>query len=157
MNTKALPQKASWWPKLIIAAFVFFALFIGNMVRQAMKSDVNLVSQDYYQKELAFQQHMEQVKATQALDSQVLLTHVQAAEQLSIVFPAGVKTAQVDGQILFFRPSDAKQDITLALNLNEDGQQHIRTATLAKGLWRVQLNWKQAGKAYYLQKDFTIE
>ncbi|WP_205503368.1 FixH family protein [Rufibacter psychrotolerans] len=157
MSAKAISSKTAWWPRLIIAAFVFFALFIGNMVRQAMNSDVNLVSKDYYQQELAYQQHMNQVKATQALEAQVLLTHAQAAEQFSIVFPAGVKAAEVKGQVNFFRPSDAKQDFTLDLALNEDGQQHIRTAALAKGLWRVQLNWKQAGKDYYLQKDITLQ
>ncbi|RNI28207.1 hypothetical protein EFA69_19260 [Rufibacter immobilis] len=157
MNAKALPSKTSWWPKVIIATFVFFGLFIGNMVRQAMKSDVDLVSKDYYQKEIAYQQHMNQVQATQNLETQVILTHAEAAEQFSIVFPAGVKATDVKGQVNFFRPSDAKQDFTLDLKLNEDGQQHIRTAALAKGLWRVQLSWQEAGKPYFLQKDITVQ
>jgi nitrogen fixation protein FixH len=156
MTAKALPSKSSLWPKFIIAGFILFALFIGNMVRQAMKSDVELVSKDYYQKELAYQQHMNQVKATQALESQVLLTHAQAAEQFSIVFPGGINPSEIDGEVNFFRPSDSKKDFALALKLNEDGQQHIGTATLAKGLWRVKLNWKQAGKDYFLEKDITL-
>lgn len=156
MNTKAIPTKMAWWPRLIIATFIFFALFIGNMVRQAMKTEVGLVSKDYYQQELAYQQHMNQVAATQALDTQVLLTHAVAAEQFSIVFPAGIKTAHVQGQVHFFRPSDAKKDFSVALVLNQDGQQHIRTTALTKGLWRVKLTWTQADKTYFLEKDITI-
>lgn len=157
MSTLATANKTSWWPKLIIAALVGFGLFIGTMVRRAMQSDVDLVSKDYYQKEIAYQQHMNQVRATQQLANQVTFTQANAAEQLSLVFPAEMAATPVSGQIRFFRPSDAKLDFALPLNLNSDGQQHIRTTTLAKGLWRVQLNWQVNNQDYFVQKDITIE
>jgi hypothetical protein len=136
MNTSTTQPKSSWWPKLIVAAFTGFALFIGNMVRQAMQTDVDLVSKDYYQKELAYQNHIDQVKATRQLTDQVTITHAAAAEQLSVVFPAGSQVAPVKGQVRFFRPSDARLDFNLPLKLNQQGQQHIRTTALAKGRWQ---------------------
>ncbi|MFC6999921.1 FixH family protein [Rufibacter roseus] len=155
---KALPkQTASWWPKLIIAAYVFFILFVANMVRMTMQSDVDLVSKDYYQKEIEYQQHMDQVKATNAMDTQVLLNHAEAAELLSVVFPADLKADGLKGEVVFLRPSDSKKDFTVPMNLNSDGQQHIPTAQLAKGLWRVQLNWSQDKQSYFLEKDITIK
>jgi hypothetical protein len=156
MNTTTTKHKSSWWPKLIIAAFVGFALFIGNMVRQAMQTDVDLVSQDYYQQEIAYQTHMNQVKATRQLADQVTITLAAAAGQLSLVFPADSRPGPVTGQVRFFRPSNAKLDFTLPLQLNQDRQQHIQTRALAKGLWRVQLSWQQNQQDYFLEKTITL-
>ena len=157
MNTTTTTNnKSSWWPKLIIAAFAGFALFIGNMVRQAMQTEVDLVSQDYYQQEIAFQKHINQVQATQALNGQVSITLAAAAEQLSLVFPAESGPEPVAGQIHFFRPSNAKLDFTLPLQLNQDHQQHIPTHSLAKGLWRVHLTWQRQGQDYFLEKVITL-
>jgi nitrogen fixation protein FixH len=155
MNTSATKTHSSWWPRLIVAAFLAFALFIGNMVRQAMRTEVDLVSQDYYQKEIAYQKHINQVKATQQLGGQVRITQAAAAGQLSLVFPAGSQAA-VKGQVRFFRPSDARLDFTLPLQLNQDDQQHIRTGALAKGLWRVQVTWQHNGQDYFLEKDMQM-
>jgi hypothetical protein len=156
MNTNATQSKSSWWPKLILAAFVGFALFIGNMVRQAMQTDVDLVSQDYYQKEIGYQKHINQVKATRDLAGQVTMTHAATAGQLSLVFPASKSLAPDKGQLRFFRPSNANLDFTLPLRLNGEGQQHIPTDALAKGRWRVQLSWQRGGQYYFLEKEITL-
>ena len=41
--------------KWVVAAFVFFGLFIGSLVVICVREDVNLVSKDYYQEELNHQ------------------------------------------------------------------------------------------------------
>ena len=156
MNTHAVKNKSSWWPKLIIAAFVGFALFIGNMVRQAMRTEVDLVSQDYYQKEIAYQDHIDQVKATRKLEGQIQIVHAAAAGQLSLDFPASSRPAAGQGRVRFFRPSDAQLDFELPLLLNAEGQQHIPTARLARGRWRVQVSWTRQGKDYFLEKTITL-
>ena len=152
-----LKKQGSWWPKIIITAFVLFGCFIGNMVRQAMKTDIDLVSADYYKKEIAYQQHIDQLKATQRLSEQVLINQAQAAETISLVFPESSTPASVQGTVYFFRPSAAKLDFEVPLQLNSDHQQHIPTTELKKGLWRIQINWEVAGQSYFTQKDFTID
>jgi len=152
-----LKKQGSWWPRLIIAAFVLFAAFIGSMVYQAMQTDVDLVSADYYEKEIAYQQHIDQVKATQRLSEQVLINQASVAQTISLVFPEKLTPIDVQGTIYFFRPSDAKLDFEVPLQLNIYNQQHIATTELTKGLWRVQINWQVAGQSYFNQKDITIE
>ncbi|QMU26660.1 FixH family protein [Adhaeribacter radiodurans] len=147
----------SWWPKFIIAAFILFAFFIGYMVRLAMQTDVDLVSKDYYKKEIAYQQHLNQVKETNNLSGEVTIVQAAAAEQLSLVFPEVFTPQKITGSIHFFRPSDAKLDFEVPVQLNNDRQQHISTERLTKGLWRVQINWQAANKNYYIQKEITIE
>lgn len=158
MSTATLNKNnTSWWPKLIIATFLSFGFFIGYMVRQAMKSDVDLVSKDYYKKEIAYQQHLNQVTETNKLAHQITIAQAKSAGQLSIAFPESFSNERVSGTIHFFRPSEAKLDFEVPLQLNTDQQQHIRTGHLATGLWRVQINWQATGKDYFIQKEITIE
>lgn len=159
MKTAALnlEKKSTWWPKLIIATFVLFASFIGYMVRQAMKTDVDLVSADYYKKEIAYQQHIDELKATKKLSQQVLINQASAAEQISLVFPENINTAKVQGNVHFFRPSNANLDFEVPLQLNSDRQQHFSTSTLNKGFWRVQINWQVSGQTYFTQRDIKID
>ena len=156
MNTTAVKKRASWWPKLIVAAFAGFVLFIGNMVRQAMGTEVDLVSKDYYQKEIAYQDHIDQVEATRLLEDQVRIVHAPAAGQLSLDFPVSSRPPAGQGQVRFFRPSDAQLDFELPLQLNAEGQQHISTGKLARGRWRVQVSWTRQGKDYFLEKTITL-
>ena len=156
-TTLKMNNKISWWPKLIIGAFVLFGLFIGYMVRSAMQTDVDLVSKDYYRKEIAYQQQLNSMTEANQLTEEVNIIQADAAEQLSLVFPASFEGQEVKGTVLFFRPSAANLDFEVPLQLNSDRQQHIRTASLAKGLWRVQLNWEAGGKNYYVQKDITLK
>ena len=39
--------------KSIVVAFILFAMFIGTLVTVCIREDVNLVSPDYYEEELA--------------------------------------------------------------------------------------------------------
>ncbi len=156
MTMAVIKSKASWWPKLIVATFVFFALFIGNMVRQAMKSDVDLVSQDYYKKELAFQKHIDQLSATAHFKKNILINYAAAAEQISLVFPTTKSKEKISGVVHFFRPSDAKLDFEVPLQLNENLQHHLSTKALAKGLWRVKISWNFNNQDYYQQKDIIL-
>ncbi|RYF88560.1 MAG: hypothetical protein EOO03_08135, partial [Chitinophagaceae bacterium] len=55
MSSQSMTQNKNTtiWPYAIIAAFVLFIGYIGYMVKGAINSTVDLVSKDYYQKEIA--------------------------------------------------------------------------------------------------------
>ncbi len=142
---------------MIITAFVLFICYIAFMVRGAMQSEVNLVSKDYYQQELEYGQRMDQLSQTQALAQPLTIVHAAAAEQVSLVFPEAFKGQKLKGNVRFFRPSDSQQDIEVALALNSDLQQHISTAQLAKGFWRVEVSWQAEGQQYFMKQDLTLE
>ncbi|WP_310397757.1 FixH family protein [Hymenobacter sp.] len=150
------PPKRSAWPYAIVAVFVLFAVYIGSMVYQAMQTDVNLVSADYYQKELAHQQRMNAVARTAALPTPVQVRHDAASRRLTLQLPAALAGQAVQGQVHFFRPSDKALDFTLPLQLAADQRQLINTNKMAPGLWRVQLDFTAGGQAYFLEQDLTV-
>ena len=157
MSTPAIPPpKRSPWPYAVVAVFVLFAAYIGSMVYQALQTDVNLVSTDYYQKELAHQQRMDAVARTAALPTPVQMHHDAASRRLTLELPAALVSQTVQGQVHFFRPSDKTLDFTLPLQPAADRRQLVNTSKMAPGLWRVQLNFTAGGQAYFLEQDLTL-
>jgi hypothetical protein len=158
MNTAhTKPNTFSWWPRIIIGFFILFAIFIGNFVRMAMKSDVDLVSKDYYQKEIAYQQHMNTVAQTKENNAEIQVTLAEAAGQLVVAFPEFFAGQKVSGSVKFFRPSDAKLDFEIPLNLNDSRQQFIPVDKLKKGLWKVQISSKANGKSYFTEQTINLK
>ncbi|GAA4054742.1 hypothetical protein GCM10022409_47290 [Hymenobacter glaciei] len=155
-NPALSPPKRSVWPYAIIAVFVLFAAYIGSMVYQAMQTDVNLVSADYYQQELAHQQRMDAVARTAALPAPVQVRHEPASHRLTLELPAALAGQAVQGQVHFFRPSDKALDFTLPLQPAANRRQVINTSKMAPGLWRVQLDFTAGGQAYFLEQDLTL-
>ena len=150
------PPKRSAWPYAIVAVFVLFALYIGSMVYQAMQTDVNLVSADYYPQELVHQQRMDAVARTAALPVPIEITHSDASRRLSLQLPPALAGQAVHGQVHFFRPSNQALDFTLPLQPAADLRQLVNTSKMAPGFWRVQLDFTAGGQAYFLEQDLTL-
>ena len=150
-------SRPNYWPHAIIATFVLFAGYIGYMVQQAMRTSVDLVSTDYYQQELAYQQRMESVARTAALPAPVQVTHDRAAQRLTLQLPPALASQAVQGTLHFFRPSDEKLDFTLPFAPTGDSaQQQLSTSRLAPGRWRLRLDFTAGGKQYFVDKELTI-
>jgi nitrogen fixation protein FixH len=158
MNTAhAKSNNFSWWPRVIIGFFILFAIFIGNFVRMAMKSDVDLVSKDYYQKEIAFQDHINTVTQTKENNAEIKVTLAEAAGQLVVAFPEFYAGKKVNGAVKFFRPSDAKLDFEIPLNLNDARQQFIPVEKLQTGFWKVQVSSEVDGKSYFTEQSISLK
>lgn len=152
-----VPQQHSLWPYAIIAAFVLFAGFIGYMVRQAMRTSVDLVSQDYYAQELRHQQRMNAVARTAALPAgAVTIRFDAAARTVALQLPAAVAGRQSGGQVQFFRPSDQALDFSVPLRPDAQGRQRLSTARLKPGYWRVRLDFEAEGQAYFVEQSIVV-
>jgi nitrogen fixation protein FixH len=155
MPTSPSPQ-ASRWPSAIITVFVLFAGYIGYMVQQALRTSVDLVSPDYYQQELVYQQRMETVARTAALPAPVELTYHAEAQELRLQLPAALAGQALQGQMHFFRPSDQKLDFVLPL-LPTAGQQRISTAAMQPGYWRVRLDFTASKQPYFIEQEVVVK
>ncbi|GAB3572241.1 FixH family protein [Hymenobacter daeguensis] len=153
MLTPTTTTSRTRWPYAIMAVFVLFAGYIGFMVQQALRTTVDLVSPDYYQQELAYQQRMETVARTAALPAPVELTYDAAARQLRLQLPPALAGQAVQGQLHFFRPSNQKLDFSLPL---QAGRQQFSTARMQPGHWRARLDFTAGGQPYFLEKELTI-
>ncbi len=144
------------WGMKIILAYVFFAAIVATMVTIAMKQDVSLVAADYYKQEIAYQDQIDRMENVRALEHAPKIRFQAESNSLTIAFPKQEKMHKANGNIHLFRPSNVRLDREFALQLDEQGKQSLAVPGLAKGLWRVKLQWEAEGKEYYHEKLLVL-
>lgn len=137
------------WGKSIILAFVLFAGFIATLVTVCVRQDVSLVTKDYYQEELAYQQQMDRMAQTSKLAQQPVLS----VEQGYLLKVDYANLSAVDeGTLELFRPSDAALDRHFKLRKTDDTALFFSTSGMEKGMYRARLRWMMDGKEFYLEQ-----
>ncbi|CAN5497376.1 hypothetical protein BH09BAC4_BH09BAC4_14670 [soil metagenome] len=136
------------WGKSIVLVFILFAGFIGTMVFLMTRQHVDLVRDDYYQDEIAYQQHIDRLARTARLPQAPTLDIDPIRQELNLSMPVGWQ----QGTLTFYRPSSRQQDQRITLS---PGQHSVSIARLGKGLWRAQLNWSAGGQSYFHEQTFT--
>jgi hypothetical protein len=97
-----------------------------------MTQDVSLVSDNYYEKSLVYQDEIDNQNRTKSLDEQVKINF--NGEVINILFPSTYLDKNISGEIYFYRPSNSKLDFKLPLELNEEGNQLILAKNFEKVL-----------------------
>lgn len=131
------------WGKSIVLVFVGFAIFIGVLVTVCVKQQVNLVSKNYYQEELNYQQQIDELNNAARLESKPIITVVQKRILIS-----GVQ----QGKLELLRPSDSRFDASFVLD-------SVKTFDLSKypsGRYNASLRWEMNGKKYLIQEAIIL-
>ena len=140
------------WGKKIAIFYTVFAVSMLSAVIFASMQNFHLVSEDYYQEEIAYENRIQEIKNVQELGEEVQVEQVSDSE-FSFSFPESAQEAV--GLIQFYRPSDAGLDQAFPIKL-ADGKQLIPVDELAGGNWQVQIQWVQDGKAFYQELDVSL-
>jgi hypothetical protein len=154
---KISPTKKSrinWGTGVVIGIIVFVVISI-TMTVIFMTQDVSLVSDNYYEKSLSYQEEIDKQSRTKSLDAQVKINF--AGEVINILFPSAYLDKNISGEIYFYRPSNPSLDFKLLLQMSAEGNQIIPVERLDKGFWRLKLNWTMDGNGYYNERAITVE
>lgn len=134
---------------------IFFACFVGFILFLVVKShqqNIDLVTENYYEQELQYQQQIEKIKNTQQLDETVKIKSEKGGIQLS--FPA--LSSPILGQAQLFRPSDARFDLLTELQPDGSNQQYIVTDALPPGYYRLKINWQAGNQKFYTEEALHL-
>jgi hypothetical protein len=143
------------WGHKITLFYGSFVVFMITLVTLCVKQkDIFLVSDDYYKKEIAYQSEIIKNRNTNALSSAVGVEYIKQSNEVKLVFPDEVKGSI--GKIQFYRPSDAKQDFTVDLAVQNSTIQNIPTKNLSRGLWVVKIEWQKDGKEFLKEEKISI-
>ncbi|MDX5422490.1 MAG: FixH family protein [Hymenobacteraceae bacterium] len=156
MKTAQNNKRFTLWPYAIIAAIVLFMGYIIYFVIKAMNQDVDLVSKDYYEQEIRYQEHIDKVGRTVAAGD-VALNYNAEAQTILLQLPESLKGQTITGNITFFRPSDDRLDQEVPLQLGRDLSQLIETGDLTKCLWKVRVNFSANNETYYTEETIQIK
>jgi len=141
------------WGTGITLVYASFAIFMLTLAFKASSQDFNLVTNNYYEQEVNYQQHIDRVSRSKGLIQKVAIT--QTDDKVQVQFPYNM--TGVSGTILFYRPSDSGKDKEVAVKPGDDNLQTIAVGKLAKGNWKAQINWSAGGIDYYDEHDLKIK
>lgn len=140
------------WGKSIVLVFVLFAGFIGTMVVSMSRQRIDLVRDDYYQDEIAYQQHIDRVANAARLTNKVPMTYLADTQEVAVFLPASLRK----GTLLFYRPADRVQDFKVKIPQDHAARQLVSTKGLLKGHWRVQFTWSDGQRDYYTEQELFL-
>lgn len=139
------------WGKSIVLAFVLFALFIGILVIVCLRQDIPLVSSNYYEQELRFQEQLDRMKNTESL---------QVKPEIQVV--NGVVELQYDrldlitqGELELFRPSDARWDKRFTIK-PQGRLLRFEPGDLPGGMYKARLRWTEDGRDHFLERTIYL-
>jgi hypothetical protein len=145
--------KWNWGTGILLSIIVFMAILTA-LVYIFMNQDVDLVTRDYYGKELSYQNQIDKINNTGEMGKEVEISFLNNSVQL--IFPDSVHDKKASGTVFFYRPSGSKNDFSLYMAVNDNNKQVINTAKLDKGLWKIKVEWRMEGKDFYSEKTIMI-
>jgi hypothetical protein len=139
------------WGKGILLTIIAFVGFILTLVIISVRQDdIHLVTENYYEKEIKYQDQIDRETSAAGLNREVLVFDSQS-KTMVLDLPVGAK-----GNLQLFRPSDARLDQELSLDILEEGKTTVPLVKLKSGYWKVQLTWTENGVDFYQEKKISL-
>ena len=140
-------MRINWGTSIVIAFVLFmsFILFFVFKVQSDVKYDNELVTEDYYQKEMEVQGNIERQITANELDVKVNVE--KSMEGIVINFPSNFSYKEIKGKVLLYRASNEKLDAEFDLELTSS-KFLIPAEKLTGGIWEVTIEWEYEGVAY---------
>jgi hypothetical protein len=145
--------KWNWGAGILFSIIIFMAILVG-LVYVFMNQDVDLVTRDYYSKELKYQNQIDKINNTSEMGKEVGISFLN--DSVHLTFPDSVYYKKASGIVYFYRPSGSKKDFSLPLAVSDKNEQLISTVKLDKGLWKIKVEWGMEGKDFYSEKSIII-
>ena len=139
--------------KWIVVAFVLFAVFIATLVAVCVRQDVSLVTKEYYQEELRYQEQIERRNNTEALAE---VPRISVRGNKVVVIDYAMLPDIEKGELRLFRPSDSRLDQSFDVARSSTTSQKFEISNARPGLYKARLTWLQDGKEYYLEKIVVL-
>ncbi|WP_025743252.1 FixH family protein [Aquimarina pacifica] len=149
-----MKTKINWGTAIVIVfiGFISFILFFVIKMNTNKKFEHDLVTEEYYKKELAFQQEIDAEKKGNDLINNIIIKQHQGG--LIVTFPLDKNYSDISGTIYLYRPSDKKMDFSIPILL-KTSEYLIPNDIIHKGRWDIIINWKYKNDTYLFKKSIT--
>lgn len=115
----------------------------------------DLVSENYYDQEIKYQQQVDRMQNVIDADKRVSVTCADN-KSVELQFPVSQGTSDITGKIQFFKPDNADKDFLVTINTDEKKMQRISSDSLHQGRWQVKISWAENNKEYYQEENIYI-
>jgi len=143
------------WGKGIFLLYTGFVLITLALVAFAMTKKVDLVTDNYYDKELKFEQHIKKQKNSEGLNKKPAIE--QKGNSIKIIFPKEFNPGKITGMLKLYRPSDSEKDSSFAIKTDAKGEQEVSLERFLKGRWKLQIDWRYDNVEYYSEESVFLQ
>ena len=141
------------WGYKILIIYSAFVLGIVFMVYKATQQNSDLVTTDYYAKELVYQDRIDEAKRTSLLSAPVSI--VEKNRQLEIVFPKEFADKKVTGSVKIYFPANERRDAEKKFE-TRGSMVEMPIPEQNKGFHYVQISWVADGLNYYHEQKINL-
>ena len=149
-------MKINWGTGIVIAfaLFMSFILYFVFKVQSDSKYDNELVTEDYYKKEIRVQSDIQKVQNANELKVKVVIANTEKGIQ--IAFPKDLNFNKIKGTVSLYRPSNQKLDFETPISLSSPDLL-IPNNNLVGGLWDISVEWNYEGKTYLNKQEIYFQ
>jgi hypothetical protein len=138
-------MKISWGHKILIV-YLGFVVGILVLVFLASQQKFDLVTSNYYDAELKFQNVIDKKQRVAELSAPPKISH--SVNSINIQLPDEFLNKEVKGEFYLYRPSDASKDFKTNFTTAKSFVEVALNKNLS-GAYEVKLSWQADGKTYY--------
>jgi hypothetical protein len=142
----------NWGYKILIVYGVFVA-GIMFMVFRSANQKMDLVTTDYYAKELKYQDDINATENANALSENV--RYEIKGNQVLLHFPKDLSGKTITGNAVLYCPSDENKDIKQDFSL-QDAPLVLQLTARSKGQFELHITWQAGGVSYYFEQKIFI-
>lgn len=149
-------MKLNWGHGIAIFLVIFVVTTLGVVFLISTDDTYNheLVSENYYDDELNFQQEIDKAENASKLNSQV--KYRVSKEGVLITFPNDFEYDKIEGVIKMNRPSKMILDFTMPVKLDENFQILIPAEKAIQGKWKIVIDWNVGDKEFMYKANIRI-
>lgn len=135
---------------IALAAFIGFIMFMV-LVFPNGKQNSELISDNYYEDELAYQKVIDAKKNAEQLAEKPV--YQQTKDGINLTFPDSGNPDGKNISFVLFRTDDKNLDVKKDASLDGSNSVLIPAKVLRKGSYTLMLKWKRNNKPYQLDYD----
>jgi hypothetical protein len=139
------------WGKGIAIALVIFMSFILFLAINLMTKSVDLEYEDYYTREVAFQDQIEAESNGKPLRQTIRVE--QTEKDIQLILPDDFPLPE-SGEVHFYKPDDARSDVRVSFSREQT--QLFPISKFKPGRYELRLSWKSGQKEYFVNKTFFV-
>ena len=148
-------MKFNWGTGIVLAfvAFIAFIMYFVVLSTRDPASNHDLVTEDYYRKELKYQEDLDAARNLEEIEGGVTATITDKG--LEIEFPGFMNPEKIRGKVSLYRPSNKQLDFETPIQISN---KHllIPKSRLLDGRWDIRVYWTYEGKPYLYRQRLTF-
>lgn len=148
------PRIRFHWGTGILLFFLIFLGAMGTLVYKSVQQEIPLVTQDYYEQELNYQDRIDQEARGDAWKDSI--SWDKSGEALVIAFPDSFQAREPEGTVQLYRPSDAALDFKVPLRFDAADELRIPLERFRRGTYEMSIEWRMGGQAFRVEERIYI-